>query len=468
MLRALRLLAIVLVWVTVLFAVIGFANDRALGGGGFYAGLDELLKRARAVREVASPDYQREALASLPANPMTGPVIRLDDHMSEAKIVAEPVSDDDLAGFENVFTYEFDTPDELESAGGKVKPTVNKGVLTVEHVRDDYLRNARPIRIVTDDVGEIVVRARATKGKHFSLGWSAKEKPEIPWRYRVEIPLIADGEYHNYSINARNALRRGLDEGSELHFLALQPSDVPGDRVDVDFIRFLSTHSKYLRRPRDLAYEAIGDEMRPVMSMLPRQTLEFSARIPDQGPRLSFGTAVVGKRSRIRFTVQVVSGTKTTDLHNETIDKADAWHDANYDLQQWAGQDVALRLTVDGEAGSVGLWSSPVVYGRPAKPLRVMIVLEDALRADHLSLYGYAKKDIAVQGRAAEVAGRRLRAGALAGQRHANLAPIDDDLDAAERDRRLGLRGHAAPRIPHARRGAASAGLRDGLVRAEQ
>lgn len=392
MMRSLRLLATVLVVVVALSAVVGVANNRALGGSGFYAGLDELLKRASAVREVASPEYQREALASLPANPTTGPVMRLDDHMSEAKIVEEPVRADAYAGFENVFTYEFDTPDELESVQGKAKPTVSNGVLTVEHVRDDYLRNARPIEIVTDDVGEIVVRARATKGKHFSLGWSPKAQPELPWRWRVDIPLIADGEFHNYSINARNALRRGLDEGKELHFLALQASDVPGDRVEVDFIRFLSTHSKYLRRPRDLAYESIAGEMRSVMSMLPRQTLEFSAHIPDQDPQLSFGTAVIGKGSRIRFGVQVVSGTKATELHNETIDDPAAWHDANYDLKQWAGQEVALRLTVDGEAGSVGLWSSPVVYGRPAQPLRVVIVLEDALRADHLSLYGYDRK----------------------------------------------------------------------------
>src|SRR4029450_12032994 len=110
----------------------------------------------------------------------------------------------------------------------------------------------------------------------------------IPWRYRVEIPLIADGEFHNYSINARNALRRGLEEGAKLHFLALQPSDVPGDRVDVDFIRFLSTHSKYLRRPRDLGYEALADEMRPGMSMLPRQALKVRARLPDNAPRTAF------------------------------------------------------------------------------------------------------------------------------------------------------------------------------------
>jgi arylsulfatase len=391
MARTLRLLTLALVVLVAVFAIVGVANERALGGDGFYAGIDELMKRASAVREAASPDYQHAALGSLPPNPTTGPVLRLDDHMSEARIVEEPMRTDALAGFENVFTYEFDEPGELKAAADAMKPTVDKGILAVEHLRDDYLVNARPIEIVTDDIGEIVVRMRATRGSHFVLGWSPRAKPDIPWRFRVEIPLIADGEFHNYTINARNALRRGLDEGNALHFLALQPSDVPGDRVEVDFIRFLSTHSKYLRRPRDVAYEAIAGEMRPVMSMLPRQTLEFGARIPDRDPRLSFGTAVIGKRSRIRFAVQVVSGANTTELHNQTIDSAGAWHDSNYDLGRWAGQDVALRLAVDGEVGSVGLWSSPVIYGRPAQPVRVVILLEDALRADHLSVYGYDK-----------------------------------------------------------------------------
>ena len=183
MVRTLRLLALLLVVAFAAFAVLGFVNGRAFGGGGFYSGLDALLKRAAAVREAANPEYQREVLTSLPANPTTGPVLRLDDHMAEARIVDEPVRSDAYAGFENVFTYEFDKPDELVSAGGKLKPEVHDGVLTVEHVKDGYLQNAQPIEIVTDDVGEIIVRAKATKGAHFSLGWSPKAKPEIPWRY---------------------------------------------------------------------------------------------------------------------------------------------------------------------------------------------------------------------------------------------------------------------------------------------
>src|SRR5687767_7555066 len=134
MLRSLRWLAGLLVVAFAGFAIVGVANHRALGGAGFYSGLDELLKRAAAVREAANPEYEQEALTSLPANNMTGPVFRLDDRMAEARIIDEPARSDALAGFENVFTYDFDTPDELAAAEGKMKPTLRDGVLVIEQI----------------------------------------------------------------------------------------------------------------------------------------------------------------------------------------------------------------------------------------------------------------------------------------------------------------------------------------------
>ena len=176
----------------------------------------------------------------------------------------------------------------------------------------------------------------------------------------------------------------------------------------------------------------------------------------------------MGKHSRVRFAVQVVSDSKTTELHNQTVDAPGAWHDASYDLRPWAGREVALRLTVDGEAGSVGLWSNPDRL-RPAgaaaardDPARRCAARRSSLRVR------LRREDFALQGRAAAVARRGLPARALAGQCDANLAAVDDDIAPAERHRRLGLRRHAASRVPHAGRSAASAGLRDRIVRPEQ
>lgn len=387
----LRILFILLCAFVGALVAVGVANHHALGGSGFSAALEALLKRATAVREAARPEYQREVLAALPENPTAGPVFRLDDHIAEARILEEPVRTDAYDGFESIFAYEFDDEAELAPAQGHMKMEVREGLLIVEQAGRDYLRNSNPIAIVTDDVGEVVIRARARKGKHLVLGWRQTPDPENPLRLRLEIPLITDGEFHTYFINARSALRRGLNEGRQIRFLAVQPSDVEGDEVEIDFIRFLSTRSKYMRKARDVLYETVAGEMRPVMYMLPRQVLEFSARVPDNGPRLSFGTAVVGSDSRVNFTVELVDGATTTGLHSKTVDDPGAWHDVSYDLGPWAGRDIAVRLRVDGDIGSVGLWSSPCIYGRPPQPFRAVIILEDAERADHLSVYGYDK-----------------------------------------------------------------------------
>jgi arylsulfatase A-like enzyme len=389
--RTLRFLLILVCASAAAVVAVAVANTRALGGG-FYDGLDALVDRAKHVREAARAEYQSEVLTTLPANPGVGPFFRFDDRMAEARVVEEPVRTEAYEGFENVFAYEFDDPQELEPAEGPMSTEARDGVLRVHQTKDGYLRNAKPISIVTDDVGEVVIRARARKGKHLALGWNPAATPDRPWVYRIEIPLIADGEFHTYFINARNALRRGLDEGSELRFLAVRPSDVEGDEVELDFIHFLSTRSKYMRKARDVLYETVANEMRAVMYMLPRQALEYSVRVPDNAPHLSFGTAVIGRGSRVRFTVRVIDGATATDVHDETVDAPGAWRDASYDLARWAGRDVVVRLGVDGDIGSVGLWSSPLIHSRPSKPFRAVIILEDAQRPDHLSVYGYDKQ----------------------------------------------------------------------------
>jgi arylsulfatase len=387
----LRILLILLSAIVIAIVGLGITNQQALGGPGFSTGLEALLQRATAVREAARPEYQRDVLASLPVNPTVGEVFRFDDHMNAARILEEPVRTEAYDAFETVFSYEFDDETELVPASGQMDVQVRDGVLIVEQTGKDYLRNARPIEIVTDDVGEIVIRARARKGKHIRLGWSRKPDSDHPLALSLETPLIADGEFHTYVVNTRGVLRPGLEEGRAIRSLAVKPSDVEGDEVEIDFIRFLSTRSRYMRKARDVLYETIANEMRPVMYMLPRQVLEFATRVPATEPRLSFGTAVVGGDSGVHFTVDVVDRDRTTSLHAQTVDDPGAWHDVSYDLAPWAGREVAVRLGVDGKTGSVGLWSSPIIYGRRHQPFRVVVILEDAERADHLSVYGYDK-----------------------------------------------------------------------------
>jgi hypothetical protein len=113
--RNIRLLIVFLCASLGVLVALGFANARALGGAGFYAGLDALVKRAMTVREAAHPDYQREALSAMATNPMVGSVVRLDDSMDAARIIKEPERTEAYAAFENVFAYEFDQAEQWTS-----------------------------------------------------------------------------------------------------------------------------------------------------------------------------------------------------------------------------------------------------------------------------------------------------------------------------------------------------------------
>ena len=75
------------------------------------------------------------------------------------------------------------------------------------------------------------------------------------------------------------------------------------------------------------------------------------------------------------------------------------WVDAEVDLSEWAGKRIGLRLRCESGRGNVAFWSSPIIAGRRSAPFNVLLVLEDAERANHLSLYGYERPTTPVKDR---------------------------------------------------------------------
>lgn len=370
-------------------AACSLINRNHFGTAAFAGSVEQLLERARRLRDVASPTYQEQALAALAGSKTAGEFYRLDDELGEVSILEEPVRSAGSDAFEVVFAYEFDD-EELIPARGDIEQQVRDGVLSLRMSGGgDYLRNADPIAVPKDDIGEIAIGLRTQSGKNLRLAWSKETDPEETAKHQIAIPIIDDGKFHTYFLNARDVLRRGLAERDQIRSLRIWPSDVDGDEVDLDFIRFHSKRSRYTRATRGVVHETIAAETRQAIYMLPRQVIEYRLRVPVNEPRLDFGAGVIGTGSRIDFRVAVVAGDQTVDLHAQTLEDSTQWHDSRHDLTRWAGAEVALRLSVDGAPGSVALWSNPVVSGRPAKPLRMILLIEDATRADHLSVYGY-------------------------------------------------------------------------------
>jgi arylsulfatase len=113
---------------------------------------------------------------------------------------------------------------------------------------------------------------------------------------------------------------------------------------------------------------------------------------------LRFGMSVL-EDDPVVFSATVTDQGRVQPVYSNTVPKLDRWVDAEVDLADWAGKRIGLRLRAESRRGNVAFWSNPIIAGRRRAPFNVLLVLEDAERADHLSLYGYERLTTPVKDR---------------------------------------------------------------------
>ena len=376
-----------------LVAALHVYNYLRLDLGALSANVQPILVEARALSEKAKPEYQELALATLPPNPVNGPFHRLDDLLDRAVVTQEPppsAVDSALIG-----ALEFNDPaaPDLKPVKGGTSTTMRDGVLEVVNDRDDHLENAVALAIPRDEIGDLVIRMKADKGTYLRIAWSTAQTPKDNkiWHARYDVRFIDHQDFHTYVINARDVMRRGLRSGENLGRLYILPADISGARVKLDYIRFLSKASRYASS-RGVDYESISGEMRKAMYMRPNQELKFAFKVPDREPRLEFGMGILLDGQPLRFEAHLIQADGTAvPLHDDTVSDTAQWRDVRVDLSSWAGQEVRLALRSTGDQRSVAFWANPIVSSAPIEPFNVIFMIEDAQRADYLSLYGHPK-----------------------------------------------------------------------------
>ncbi len=260
--------------------------------------------------------------------------------------------------------------------------------------------------------------------------------------------------------------------GERLTHLYVQPADAAGATVELDYIRFVPKSAVYAATPHGLEEETIGNELRPVLYMRPDQELQFPVAVPADQPRLDFGMGALLTGAPLRFEVLVqrgADGTVTT-AHDATIAQAARWRRRprrSHPLGRPAG---AAHLAGDRgrRAGQCGVLVEPDRLLAPAKPFNVIFMIEDAERADHLSVYGHpapttpfkrrllAERGVVFEQAIAQADKTRPSAASFM------TAPLPD------RHRPLAFLRYPERAPSDAGRGHARAGLRHGLVHPER
>lgn len=264
---------------------------------------------------------------------------------------------------------------------------------------------AREVALEASEIHTVEVAA-ADFGRGFlRLSWQrAEESGEVPeeraLRLRAEDGRGPGGELYRFEVAGQRAWRGTITR------LALAVAPAPGERPVVLSVRALT------RRPRAADWERaaerawkvdLGNEVRNSFLAPPGSILERRATVPEGGElRLAFG-GETSLRRPVTFRVRVVAGGSAETLFEQRLDPAASdfgrWHEARLALDPWAGRRVVLRLeTSSGDppaeaASGLSFWAHPEVVRRSpgGRPLQVLLIVIDTLRADHLSLYGYPR-----------------------------------------------------------------------------
>ena len=187
------------------------------------------------------------------------------------------------------------------------------------------------------------------------------------------------------------------------------------DASTVDLLGYLRAHppgsSGAGPAPVVLPSAAFG-QVRPALKSPAPNAIEVPVTVPAQG-RFRVGIAVqdvflgqdmvagaapVGFAASLRFadgrTEQLFA--RTLDIRQRVSDRR--WIDLAIDVSRLAGREATLRLENEaagpGEtSGLFALWSRPLLYdvGETHARPNLLLVTVDALRADHLGAYGYAR-----------------------------------------------------------------------------
>ena len=267
----------------------------------------------------------------------------------------------------------------------------------------------RPLDIQADEVSHLSLVMAVSRGRLAELRWQVAGRKEGE-EYWLEFPVRSDGFLHYYEVRlADNPGWRG-----RVAWVALRPSDRPA-RVavgDLQLVQECRPVADGTMRATRLPV-TVGQESRPGVIAPAPSRLRWVATVPSAPSVMHIGYAVASeawekKSDGVGFVVSAEEGGRQRALLSAFLRPSAEpgqrrWWDQEIDMRPFAGGAVTLVFeTVGGDPGASAsasdtaydwaVWSLPrigVRTGRMDRP-NVVILLLDALRADHVGCYGYS------------------------------------------------------------------------------
>ena len=380
---------------------------------GMLQGAAVLEQKTSHLLHMASTFDQNKVLQKLKTNRINKNYYLFDQHLEMAK-----VDQNSFPAFKTTSTasfssgFNFDNTDEFALVFHKAEHKIKDGICFIKSSPGSFITNAQELSLSLAGLSEIEIRLKAKQGKELLLGLSSN--PDAQWIERdkivkevmfeaftvsltdictVPLTIIPDNTFHTYSINIEGKLATAwVTFDDKLRKFFISPPEIPGNDIEIDYIRFVTKKEKFSREPFGTTYIEKNRAIRKALYMNTPGLLRYTMTIPPTTPYLSFGTGVLMPGDPVVFMVSLKIDGYEKVLFQAAADDPDVWSFTKLDLADYAGKTVDVVFSASSRQGNIAFWSNPVLYTLPRERLNVIIVLEDALRADHLSLYGYAAR----------------------------------------------------------------------------
>ena len=266
-----------------------------------------------------------------------------------------------------------------------------------------------------DQLHAIEIRLRVSAGSNLRVATQPGEEvdlEQLPAQlaaspFRIESPLVPGPELQTYSLTSPTPV-----SASSIRHLIVIPTDEAGADFEIESVRIVFRKEHLASISSGIGWQGLGEVYQETLVARSPETLSFDATL---GARpwldLSLGTIEDGALT-FRVGVRGAGATDETVLE-QTVTTANRWERQSIDLGAFAGETVALTLSLASETdGVIGFWGSPVVRAHgtvppvtaqddrpassagsaPTRPRGVILIQADTLRRDHLGVYGYDRE----------------------------------------------------------------------------
>lgn len=348
-----------------------------------------LFERVTKTVEMIQEKAPHQWLEDLPPSPINGVIYRFDQMLNDADFDCTQTSSE---GSE--FRIEFLDTDPARFSPIPNVSEIKDGILHLRHLPEHAIMTLAPLKMPFSKAAFMEIRIRSSNGGTVKLGFSSN--PSIKWQESHEIvaydlPILRDNQFHTYRINLNTLLYPLHASTQALERIFIVPPDVKDTVVDIDWVRILGPDALFVQGRPYSSYETIGGEMRRVIVFHTPCRISYEVKVPVKNPRLTFGFGIPfpGHSNKVSITVsQEDRGLPL--LYTSIISHNDGWVNAEINLDRFAGKTARISLDSVGEE-TVVFWSHPMLFGKPRKPMHIIMILEDALRADHLGAWGYER-----------------------------------------------------------------------------